>query len=596
MSHARVGSAEQITLVSLNANALTIPQFIAVTRHLAVVAPFNGPRRERCEKVRKYVEKNWFSDAAPPRYGFNTGIGSLKNVRVSNADIETFQQRFVKSHSVGVGAPLDVEIVRGAMLLQANALSKGHSGVRPLLVDKLIEMLNKGLHPVVPEQGSLGASGDLAPLTHIASVLVGEDEAEVWIGRERQKLRHLKDEAGVVRFVVDGQEMAFEPLKLQGKEAISLTNATSVMLAIGLHLVVDSETALKNADIGAALSLEAMMCETAAFAEELHDLRRHKGQVDTAANLRALVKGSARMTPQAREAFFEAHTEAELQGLLPGGEAAEQRKVILAYKRQVEFEKDRVQDSYSLRCVPQVHGACKDACRYVKGVFEDEMASITDNPVIFEDDDGHFHSRSGGNFHGEPLAMAFDFLAIALAEVASIAERRMFRLLSPRMSFGLPSNLTGGRIGLNSGFMMVQYTAAQLVSENKVLCHPASVDSIPTSDNQEDHVSMGLTAARKARTILGNVQQIQAMEYLCSVQGIHLSCRAGKTSLAAFELGHGTGLAYRFLSAYDNGDGERPFAILEDDKYMHKLLREMVSLSSSGTIARQVESELELRT
>ena len=595
MSHTASESAGQIASVSLDQNPLTLPQFLAVTRHFATVTPFAGARRERCEKVRKYVEEHWFSDSAPPRYGFNTGIGSLKNVRVSNADIETFQKRYVKSHSVGVGAPLDIEIVRGAILLQANALSKGHSGVRPLLVDKLIEMLNKKLHPVVPEQGSLGASGDLAPLTHIASVLVGEEEAEVWIDGSRRKLRDLKTQGGMLEFAVDGERMRFEPLELQGKEAISLTNATSVMLSIGLHLLVDSETALKNADIGGALSLEAMMCETDAFAEELHDLRGHKGQRDTAANLRALIQGSARMTPEARMAFFEDRTETELRRLFPDAREADQRKVIADYKREVEFEKNRVQDSYSLRCAPQVHGACKDAHNYVKSVLEREMSSITDNPVIFEDENGHFHSRSGGNFHGEPLAMAFDFLSIALAEIASIAERRMFRLLSPRMSFGLPNNLTGGRIGLNSGFMMVQYTAAQLVSENKVLSHPASVDSIPTSDNQEDHVSMGLTAARKARTILRNVQQILAMEVLCAVQGIHLSSRAARTSLDAFPLGQGTDLAFRCVTTHQTEEGEIPFSMIGDDRYLHTLIREMENLSTNGEVVKQVELGLELR-
>ncbi len=581
-----------ISTVSLNSTELTIADVIAVTRHLAAVGEFQGLRREHCLKVRAYIEENWFAKDAPPRYGFNTGIGSLKSVRIDNSDIRAFQKNYIKSHCVGVGDPLPIEVVRGAMLLQANALSKGFSGVRPVLIDKLIEFLNKGVHPVVPGQGSLGASGDLAPLTHIASVIVGEPEAEIWVSTERRKLRELMSAEATFTFEQDGAAVTFQPLTLAGKEAISLTNATSVMLSIALHVIHDAEVVLKNADISAALSLEAMMCEQDAFAQELHEIRAQEGQRKTAANLRALTRGSRRMTPEARSDFFERNMQSELHDNFPDGDEAS-KSIIRDYKRRVDFQENRVQDSYSLRCVPQVHGACKDAFNYAKGVVERELTAVTDNPVIFKGDDGHYRTLSGGNFHGQPLAMALDFLAIALAEIANIADRRMFRLLSPRMSFGLPNNLSGGQVGLNSGLMMVQYTAAQLVSENKILTHPASVDSIPTSDNQEDHVSMGLTAARKVKAILSNVKNVLAMEFLCASQAIHLSSRWQETDLDKFPLGAGTALAFRCLVSFQTPEGERPFQLMTEDRYLHERIKQMEALCSQGAIIEAVAPEVE---
>ncbi|MFQ6115687.1 MAG: aromatic amino acid lyase, partial [bacterium] len=300
MSQKRYPEPDEIEFVSINDEELTINKIVAVVRYGAWVKPFKGAKRGKVEEVRRYVEEHWLCDSAQPRYGFNTGIGALKNVKISQENIEKFQELYVKSHSVGVGEPLDVEIVRGAMLLQANALSKGFSGVRAEIIDKLLEMLNKRIHPVVPEQGSLGASGDLAPLTHIASVLVGEDEAEIWVGKERKKVRNLKDSEGIIKFRLKEEEITFKPLRLQGKEAVSLTNSTAVMLAIAVLLTYDVELLLKNADIAAALSLEAMMCEKNAFSEDLHILRNQMGQINTADNIRSLTQNSKRMSPEAR--------------------------------------------------------------------------------------------------------------------------------------------------------------------------------------------------------------------------------------------------------------------------------------------------------
>jgi histidine ammonia-lyase len=576
--------------VSINEQDLTIAKTVAVARYSAEVEAFAGAKRERVQNLRDYVEENWLSDTAKAQYGFNTGVGALKNVRISADQIKRFQKLYVKSHCVGLGDPLEIEIVRGAMLLQANALARGFSGIRPLLVDKLIEMLNKRIHPVVPEHGSLGASGDLAPLTHIVSVMVGEEQAEVWVGKERRQLKDLLDGERVLRFSDDGREVSLETIELHGKEAVSLTNSTAVMLSFAAHLIYDTEILLKNADIAAALSLEAMMCEKSAFDEELHELRHQKGQITTARNIRNLTANSRRMTPEARLAYKKHITEKEVSKNLSKSGDVGQAETVKQYKLEHEYDRNRIQDAYSLRCIPQVHGACKDAYHYVRDVVERELLAVTDNPVIFPNSDG-FEAKSGGNFHGEPLALAMDFLGIALAEIGSIAERRVFRLLSPSMSFGLPRNLTGGEAGLNSGYMLIQYAAAALVSENKVLAHPASVDSIPTSDNQEDHVSMGLTAARKAKKILQNVQNLNATEVLCAVQGLELSCSAEGAELDNFPLGEGTGRAFTFLrEAHSDQADDRPaFKKMHDDDYIHSKVHGMSRLCKQGKLIMQVE-------
>lgn len=589
-------SPEEINVVSINEEELSVKKIVAVARYLKRVQVFKGAKRKKVEDVRKYVEENWLGRDSPPLYGFNTGIGSLKNVSISHEKIARFQENYIKSHSVGVGEPLDAEIVRGAILIQANSLSKGHSGIRPVIVDKLIEMLNKRVHPVVPAQGSLGASGDLAPLTHIASVLVGVDEAEIWLTDKKVKLQEIKDSSGVIKFKLDNEDVTFQTIPLQGKEAIALTNATAIMLSIAVHLMHDVDILLKNADVAAALSLEAMMCEKDAFADELHRLRHQEGQINTASNIRSLTQNSRRMAVEARHEFFKTTTETELRKNLDAGDKKNDIETISKYKFEYEFEKNRVQDAYSLRCIPQVHGACKDAFNYVKTIVEHEISAVTDNPLIFPKNDGDgYHVKSGGNFHGEPLAMAMDFLAIALTEIGSISDRRVFRLLSPRMSFGLTRNLAGGEAGLNSGLMMVQYTGAQLVSENKILAHPASVDSIPTSDNQEDHVSMGQTAARKARRIAKNSRYLIAIEYICALQGIHLSARHSSVDLNKFPLGNGTSAAFNFLNSIKDAKSERPFfQLMDEDEYLKTKIEKMRAVSARGDILRAVEKEVGL--
>jgi histidine ammonia-lyase len=395
-------------------------------------------------------------------YGITTGFGRFAEVTIPLSDIERLQENLVRSHATGVGLPFSREQVRAVMFLQAGKLSRGASGVRGQVVSMLLEMLNREVVPLVPQQGSVGASGDLAPMAHIALVVIGRGQA-FFRGRRMSGAAALK-KAGL------------KPLSLKAKEGLALTNGTEVMTAVGILALLEGERLCRLADLAGAMSLEALRGTPTAFDSGIHRLRPHPGQTHSAANLRKLLAGS-----QIRKSHLGC---------------------------------SKVQDAYCLRCMPQVHGATRDALSHVRRVLEVEANSVTDNPLVL--DGGRV--VSGGNFHGQPVALAMDFSAMALAELADISERRIARLLDPSLS-GLPGFLTK-RGGLNSGMMIVQNTAASLVSENKVLSHPASVDSIPTSANQEDHVSMGTIAARKAGQIAENVAAVLACELLCAAQGL----------------------------------------------------------------------------
>lgn len=398
-------------------------------------------------------------------YGLTTGFGKFSDVVIDEEDTEALQRNLIRSHACGVGPHLPKDIVRAIMLLRANALCKGYSGVRLSTVENLLSLLNEDVCPLIPEKGSLGSSGDLAPLSHMVLVMMGEGEAE-YKGEKMTGAEALK-KAGI------------EPVTLSSKEGLALINGTQVQTAVGLFATYDGLLLSKYADIIAALSFEALNGVTCALDHKIHEARGQKGQMETAVALLKLLEGSSYTT------------------------------------RQGEL---RVQDAYALRCVPQVHGACKDALAYVIEKIEIEINAATDNPLIFPEAES---AISGGNFHGEPMALALDFLGIALAELANISERRTERLVNPALSNGLSAFLSPNG-GLNSGFMIMQYSAASLVSENKVLAHPASVDSIPSSANQEDHVSMGTIAARKAYEIAGNLRSVLAIEYLSACQGIDL--------------------------------------------------------------------------
>jgi histidine ammonia-lyase len=405
-------------------------------------------------------------------YAITTGVGKLSDVHIAGEQIREMQVNLVRSHSVGVGEPLSPAEVRAMMLLRANSLSKGYSGVRTETIDTLCEMLNRRVTPFVPSQGSVGASGDLAPLAHLALALIGEGEC-------------LDDKGSRVPTPEALRRAQVKPLVLEAKEAVSLINGTQGMLAVGILALLAAETLVDSADVVGSLTLDALRGTDAAFDERIHRARPHPGQLKTAENLRRMVEGS-----QIRESH---------------------RDCV------------RVQDAYSLRCMPQVHGAVRDTLTHCREVMETEVNSAVDNPLVFvknpKQSDGQGDVISGGNFHGEPLAFALDFLGIALSALAGISERRLERLVNPALNEGLPPFLAPGA-GLNSGFMMPQVTAAALVSENKILAHPASVDSITTSGNKEDYVSMGMTASLKLKRIVANTNNVLAIEAMAAAQAL----------------------------------------------------------------------------
>jgi len=405
-------------------------------------------------------------DASPAVYGVNTGFGALAEVRISADQVTRLQQNLVRSHASGVGSPLPREAVRAMMLLRAAVLATGRSGARIVCCERLCELLNAGVHPEIPARGSVGASGDLAPLAHLALGMIGEGRAEF---------------RGEVLPADEALRRAdLVPLVLEAKEGLTLLNGTQHMTAIGGLAVLDAEDTARVADIAGALSLEALKGTVRAFDERVIAARPHPGQIAVAQFLRELLVGSA---------IAESHKDC-----------------------------GKVQDPYSLRCMPQVHGATRDVLGFARTVLEREAGSSTDNPLVFSDTD---EMISGGNFHGQPVAIALDAAAIAVAELANISERRVEQLVNPHLSSGLPPFLAPDS-GLNSGFMIAQVAAAALVSENKVLAHPASVDSIPSSAGREDHVSMGATAALKLATIHDHVRTVLAIELLCAAQGIDL--------------------------------------------------------------------------
>jgi histidine ammonia-lyase len=396
-------------------------------------------------------------------YGVTTGFGKFADRVIPDDALELLQHNLVVSHSVGVGPPLAEEVVRAMIILRAASLARGYSGIRPQTVQTLLDIMNAGIIPRVPAKGSVGASGDLAPLAHLALVLIGQGHAYV--------------KGDLVPGAEALHSAGIDPVRLTAKEGLALINGTQLMTALGVLLVTDAHNVLRVADIAGCLSLEAFRGTNQAFDERVHAVRPYRGQIDAAAHLRHLTSGSE----------------------------------IISSHRQ---DSHRVQDPYSFRCMPQVHGASRDAISYVERVMETEINSVTDNPLVF----GPNEIISCGNFHGQPLALALDFAAIALSELASISERRIEAMLDPHIS-ELPPFLTM-RGGVDSGLMVSQYTAAALVSENKVLAHPASVDSIPTSANQEDHVSMGVTAGLKAVEVLRNVETVLAIELLCGAAGL----------------------------------------------------------------------------
>jgi histidine ammonia-lyase len=504
-------------VVELTGTGVSQADVIAVARAGARVVLAEEAREEMTRSADVVAR---LVDSEEPAYGVSTGFGSLANVTIPAERREELQRALVRSHAAGMGPPVEREVVRAMMFLRARTLAMGRSGARPIVAETILALLNAGITPVVREHGSLGASGDLAPLAHCALVLIGE--GDVMDGDGAAPAAGVLAAAGI------------EPVTLEAKEGLALINGTDGMLGMLLLAAHDLERLLRVADIAAAMSVEALLGTDRIFAEDLIALRPQPGQAESAANLRALLAGSP----------------------------------IVASHRHGD---DRVQDAYSLRCAPQVNGAARDTLEHARRVAGAELLSAIDNPMVLPDG----RVESCGNFHGAPLGFVCDFLAIAAAEVGAIAERRTDRLLDPTRSHGLPPFLTPDP-GVNSGLMIAQYTQAAMVAENRRLAAPASVDSLPTSAMQEDHVSMGWGAARKLRAVLANLGRILAVEVTCASHGIDLR--------APLVPGRGTGAALRAVRARIDGPGP--------DRRLSPDLAAVEGLVTSGVLLDAVESEI----
>jgi len=496
-------------MIILDGKSLNLESFIQIARFKEEVS-ISEESRVLVQKSRDFVDQVVESERAV--YGINTGFGKLSDIPVEKNDVSKLQENLLKSHACGVGNPFTDEIVRGMMVLRINALIKGYSGVRLETLDKLVELLNKDVCPVVFEKGSLGASGDLAPLSHMSLPLIGL--GEVYYKGDRMDTLDAFKKAGI------------KPLEgLKAKEGLSLINGTQAMTSVGSICLYDATHLIDLANVSLGLTMESLKGIIDAFDHRVHEVRGQIGQIEIAKRVRNILTDSKNITRQ--------------------GEV-------------------RVQDAYSIRCAPQVHGASLDALEFVKSKIEIEMNAVTDNPIVFTEDG---MAISAGNFHGQPLALVFDYLGIAISELGNISERRLERLVNPQLSCGLPAFLVQNP-GINSGFMIVQYSAASLVSENKVLAHPASVDSIPSSANQEDHVSMGTIGARKAYEILKNTRKVIAMELLAGCQAIDLRGDNG--------LGEKTKKAYNKVREYI------PF--IQDDEIMYGYIHTVDDLLASDEL------------
>ncbi len=495
---------------------VTLQDLVDIARQGAKIELSKGSEK-RINKTRELIEQLVREEKSI--YGVTTGFGALSDVAISRKDTQRLQENILMSHSAGVGNVLDQEIVRAVMALRIKDLARGHSGIRLETVQHLITLLNQGVCPVVPEKGSVGASGDLVPLAHLSLVLIGQGEA-FYNGRRISGKEALK-------------RCGLKILKLEAAEGLALINGTQVMTAVGGLAVNDALNLSKLTDIAAAMSLEVLMGSRMEFDPRIQQVRPHPGQARAADNMFRLTQNS---------------------------------EIVTSHK-----DCCRIQDAYTLRCSPQVHGASKDAITYAKKVVETEMNSSTNNPLIFPESKEFL---LGGNFHGQPVALAMDFLCMAVSELSSISERRIERLVNPKLS-GLPAFLVSDG-GLNSGFMIAQYTAASLVSENKILSHPACVDSIPTSANKEDHVSMGTISARKCREVVKNSEHVIAIELLCGSQALDLftNLKPGEGTLAAYTI---------IRDAVPH---------LDDDRVLSRDINTIKQLMQSGKILEAVEKKV----
>ena len=507
-------------MLILNGSSLTIDSLYNAATNRKEKIALSPSARKNMQRSRTLVEE-WLAKKEII-YGVTTGFGEFSNVHIPFDKIEQLQENLIMSHAAGAGDPLPVEVVRAMIILRINALAKGFSGIRPGTVEFIVKFFNAGLVPVIPSQGSVGSSGDLVQLAHLVLAMMGKGKA-----LEMGKLK-IENSRSLLR------KHNLAPLRLSAKEGLALINGTQMMTAFAALIIHDASILTKHTDIACAMSVEALKGTDTAFDERIQNLRPYAGQKSSAKNLRMLIRGSE---------IRESH----------------------------RFNDDRVQDAYSLRCAPQVHGASRDALAYAESRIQIEINSANDNPLIFPSQKEHLE---GGNFHGQPMALAMDFTAIALAELANISERRIERMVNGALS-RLPRFLTKHG-GLNSGMMIAQYTAASLVSENKVLSHPASVDSIPTSANQEDHNSMGSIAAQKCWRVLKNVQTVIAIELLTAAQGIDFH--------APLKCGKGTGAAYATIRKH--------VAHLDRDRVLHDDIQKTLALVLDSSILRAVEKSI----
>lgn len=505
-----------IEKIELDGSSLTIENLAEIVYHNRQIG-LSADAVESIQRARRNVLR--IIESGQTVYGINTGFGALGTVKIPSDKVRELQLNLVRSHAGGSGDPLPEEVTKAILVLMVNGLSKGHSGCRSELVGTLVEMVNKGVYPVIPSQGSLGASGDLIPLAYAALVLIGEGDA--YFNGKRYSGRTAMKKAGI------------PPITLEAKEGLSLVNGTYVMSALGSIALFRAERLNKLSDIAASISLEVTMGSKTPVNPEIHELKPHPGQIATANNVRKLLDGSG---------IIESHKFC-----------------------------DRVQDAYSLRCVPQVHGAVKDAMRYCRSTIEIEMNSVTDNPLIF--DDGVY---SAGNFHGQPLAISLDTLGIAITGLGNISERRTERLMNPALS-ELPAFLSPKELGgLHSGYMMAHYLAASISFENRGLATPGSIDSVPVSGNKEDFNSNGMWSARKAWQIVENTEKIVAVELLCGVQALDF--------IKGADPGKGAGAVYKIVRKH--------VAQLKKDKVLHKDIETMIRLVRSGEILDAVEHEV----
>ena len=511
--------------VFINGRDLTVEEVIRVCRNNEEVQ-LTAEAVAAVKKARDYIERKLEEKAVI--YGLTTGFGKFANIVIDNEKTEQLQRNLIISHTCAMGNPYPVHYVRAAMLLRCNALARGNSGIRLETLQTLLDMLNKGVHPIIPEKGSLGASGDLAPLSHIGLGLIGEGKVEY--------------KGEVVDAKVAMADAGITPVVLAAKEGLALNNGTQMMTAVGVNVLWDAMKLQKTADIACALTGEALHAIKKAYDHKVHDVRGQEGQKVVAENLLALLEGSENALP---------------------------------------LQPTKVQDPYTLRCIPQIHGASRDAIKYAYEKVSNEINAVTDNPLVFPDED---EVISGGNFHGQPMALTFDFLKIAISELANVSERRIERLVNPALSEGLPAFLTKDG-GVCSGFMIAQYAAASMVSENKVYDHPACVDSIPSSANQEDHVSMGTTSARTAAMVLDNAQKVLGIELGAAAQAVWLRQEMGEKGID--QMAPATKAAYDHIRTIS--------APIEEDVIMHDELAKFDEMVKSGSLLEAVEKVVTLK-